>query len=142
MAEKKIHKLLLNNQELHVVRRALAEVNSLPDDQARYPDDEQARSWIAERITRILDGPDLQMDPDAPKIRNRDQLLQGIADGTRSLEHGPRVPLQCLEVQLLEDDEVVLETSVSQAIDWLVNDVHTNAETDWSDADRAEVRVL
>ena len=49
-----------------------------------------------------------------------------------------------LEVMLFDADsgEEVLRTDVPPVLDYVANDIYWNEEGDWSDANRAEVRVM
>ena len=69
------------------------------------------------------------------------ELLQGLADGLKEIspdaKHGTTEA-----VFFDEDGDEVLCTSPGLALDYLVNDVHRDGETDWKLAVRVEVRTF
>lgn len=77
------------------------------------------------------------------KLKNRESLLQNLADGLRELEasdHPPR--LSNLKFTLFKgDEELTYVYSVSVILDWIVNDITWNEESDWSEADRLTVKT-
>jgi hypothetical protein len=74
-------------------------------------------------------------------IKNKEELLQNIADGLRSNDLG-LVALDCIEVVFYEGDTQVGTFSLAEALDTLVNDIYYNEEYNWAEADRAEVRSM
>ncbi len=74
----------------------------------------------------------------------KDKLLQGIADGLRDLERGgSQASLYALAVTYYDaDEDVLVRLPVGMALDYLVNEVTRDNESDWSDAVRAEVGTL
>jgi len=77
--------------------------------------------------------------PDEPTIKNKTDLLLNIAHG---LNKHDTCKISDLEVVLLEDGEEVLRAGVATALDYLANDIYWNEESDWRNANLAEVRVL
>jgi len=64
------------------------------------------------------------------RLRHRESLLQQLAD---DLKHRDRI--DCVEVQWMLGADVLVTTSVPQALDYLANDIHWHADAEWSDAD-------
>ena len=71
-------------------------------------------------------------------IKNKDKLLQDIADG---LKDQGRHQLANLEV-VFYVEEASYSFPVAVAIDNIVNDIYWDERGNWSDADRAEVQTL
>ena len=72
-------------------------------------------------------------------IKNHLSLLQNIAADMHKYD-GRKI--RDLEVVLLEDGKPVLCTDLPTVLDYLANDIYWNEESDWRNANRAEVRVL
>lgn len=70
-------------------------------------------------------------------IKNKNKLLQDIADGLKANE---RYALSNLEVAFFVG-KTAYTLTVGHAIDFIVNDVYWDERGNWSKADRAEVRV-
>lgn len=87
--------------------------------------------------------------PDPPRIQNRDSLLadlgrllmQGTDPGTFPPRELHRIPLVNLAVELYdnEGERVARFLGAQVAIHYLVGDIYTDGEADWSDA--ATVKV-
>lgn len=80
-------------------------------------------------------------------IMNPITLLQDIADGMKKLEKEARtVDVNYLNVQFFTGKKrkkcVMRGCSVSQAIDWIINDVYYDENSDWSEATSATVEIL
>lgn len=74
------------------------------------------------------------------KIKNREKLLQDITDG---LKRHAFVKLGCLEVHLYsEDEECLLEAYVHTALDFIINDIYYDENSNWSEATSAKVVVV
>jgi hypothetical protein len=91
------------------------------------------------------------------KIKNREKLLQDIADGLRDLALNESIPIRTRPPAsestrnrvALGDIEVIFHVGgdsynfdVPTALDNIVNDTFWDENGSWADADRAEVRVL
>ena len=77
------------------------------------------------------------------KIVNGPKLLAQIATGIRELERDtPRVGLTNIEVVLYGSGTRITAMSLGMALDYITSDVFHDTEADWSEADRAEVRVM
>ena len=72
-------------------------------------------------------------------IKNMEILLQNIAAGLNKLKQHK---ICNLEVVFYKDKEIVLNTDVQTALDYLANDVYWNAENNWTDANTAKVRTF
>ncbi|MCK5603598.1 hypothetical protein KAR91_17060 [Candidatus Pacearchaeota archaeon] len=72
-------------------------------------------------------------------IKNKMDLLLNIA---HDLNRHNTCSIANLEVVFYEDKEVVLETGVATALEYLANDIYWNEESNWSNANLAEVRTL
>lgn len=73
------------------------------------------------------------------KIVNREVLLQNISDG---LAYKGNRRIGDVEVVFLQGEQELLCTGVAEAINYLVNDTYWNEDSNWSEADKAEVRDL
>ena len=74
-------------------------------------------------------------------LKNREKLLQDIAEGLRTLD-ASSTPIQCVEVALKSEGEIVRQSSLHVALDSIANDLYWDEQGDWSDADSAEVVVI
>lgn len=73
-----------------------------------------------------------------PNIKNKDKLLQDIADGLKANE---RYSLSNLEVAFFVG-QTAYTLTVGHAIDFIVNDIYWDERGNWAKADRAEVRIF
>lgn len=70
---------------------------------------------------------------------NKDALISQIVEGVGK-HHG--APIYLIEAVLYEGDKEVLRTEAAKAIGYLVDGIYWDENTNWSKADRAEVRLL
>lgn len=72
-------------------------------------------------------------------IKNWQSLLQNIAAGLNKFED---VKISYLEVLLYKNKHLVLCTDLQTALDYIANDIYWNENSNWSDANKAVVRVI
>jgi len=73
------------------------------------------------------------------RIGNRDSLLSDLARGLMDPRWSAK-PLVNLKVTLFEGDEEVFEfLGAHMVLHFLVEDIYTDGEADWSQADRLEI---
>lgn len=91
-------------------------------------------------------GPETSAPKPERKIKRADALLEDIGRQVRVMNEGRRshgdLKLSCVGVKLFVAGMLVLDTDLGQAIEWLAGDVYYDENSNWSEADSAELYVL
>jgi hypothetical protein len=78
-------------------------------------------------------------------IKQREQLLEDIVyDLKKIVASNSLVPISCLNIELYEYgiEEPILVGSFDSVMEYIVDDIYWDGENDWSNAYKADVKVI